>query len=365
MEVDHHAIRANLTRMRELAGAEKQVIAVVKANAYGHGAVPVAKTLAAAGVERLATATVSEAVELRRAGIGIPLVVLWALGRPEAEVAVAEELEPTVFDARAVELLEAAAAAAGSRASVHLKVDTGLGRQGIEPADAVDLAARIARSPHLHLAGTFSHLAVAGEDDAYTEVQTLRLAQTLDAMRSAGIDPGIVHLSATGGILAGTGAFADAVRPGISLYGMVPSWAADRDHGLRPALSLKALPLRIFELPAGEALGYGLRFRTTGPTRIATLGIGYGDGWPRLHTNNGRALVRGRSVPMVGTISMDGLTIDLGEADDVTYGDEFVLIGEQDGARITADEIAAERRTINYEVTTALRQRLPRLHIGA
>lgn len=364
VEVDHHAIRANLAKVRELAGAEKQVIAVVKANAYGHGVVPVAKTLAAAGVERLAVATVSEAVQLRRAGIGLPVVVLWSLGGPEAEVAIAEELEPVVFDVRSVDLLEEAAGAGGKRASVHLKVDTGLGRQGIAPADAVDLAARITRSRHLRLAGTFSHLAVAGEDDAYTEVQTLRLAQTLDAMRSAGIDPGLVHLSATGGILAGTGAFADAVRPGISLYGLVPSWAADRDHGLRPALSLKALPLRIFELPAGEALGYGLRFRTTRSTRIATLAIGYGDGWPRLHTNSGRALVRGRSVPMVGTISMDGLTIDLGGADDVTYGDEFVLIGEQDGARITADEIAAERRTINYEVTTALRQRLPRLHIG-
>ena len=135
--------------------------------------------------------------------------------------------------------------------------------------------------------------------------------------------------------------------------------------GLQPALSLKARALRLFDLPAGSALSYGLRFRAQHDTRIATLGIGYGDGWPRAHTNNGRALVHGRSVPMVGTISMDGLTVNLGDADDVTYDDEFVLIGEQGGARISADEIAAERRTINYEVTTALRQRLPRLHLGA
>jgi alanine racemase len=365
LEVDHRAIRGNLARLRELAGRDRQVIAVVKANAYGHGAGPVARTLLAAGVERLAVATVGEAVELREAGISEPVLVLWGIGQAEAAMAVAAGVEATVYDLRAIEVLEAAAADAGRRASVHLKVDTGLGRQGAEPDEALALAARIARGRHLRLVGTYSHLAAAGEDDAYTEVQVLRLAQTLDSMRSAGIDPGLVHISATGGILAGAGAFADAVRPGIGLYGLVPGWARERDHGLRPALSLKALPLRIFKLSAGAALGYGLRFRATRDTRIATIALGYGDGWPRLHGNNGRVLVHGRSAPVVGTISMDGLSVGLGEADDVTYGDEFVLIGEQDGARITADEIAADRRTINYEVTTALRKRLPRLHIGA
>ncbi|HEX2843723.1 MAG TPA: alanine racemase C-terminal domain-containing protein, partial [Candidatus Limnocylindria bacterium] len=202
-------------------------------------------------------------------------------------------------------------------------------------------------------------------DEAYTEVQLLRLARALDAMRSAGIDPGVVHVSATGGILAGGGPPADAVRPGLALYGMVPAWASARAGELRPALSLKALPLRLFDLPAGEAIGYGLRFRTSRATRIATLGIGYGDGWPRLHANNGAVLVRGQRAPIVGAISMDGLMVDIGGIAGVTYDDEFVLIGEQEGARITADEVAGERRTINYEVTTALRGRLPRLHLGA
>jgi len=365
VEVDHAAIRGNLEVVRELAGRGKQIIAVVKANAYGHGAVAVSRTLAAAGVERLAVATVGEGMELRDAGIALPVLVLWGVGAAEAPALVSGELEAIVTDGRTVQILDAAAADAGRRASVQLKVDTGLGRQGAEPGAAVELAAMIVRSRHLHLVGTFSHLAVAGEDDAYTETQITRLAQILDAMRSAGIDPGLVHVSATGGILAGAGAYADAVRPGISLYGLVPAWASDRDLGLRPALSLKARALRLFDLPAGAALSYGLRFRAQRATRIATLGIGYGDGWPRVHTNNGRALVHGRPVPIVGTISMDGLTVDVGEADDVTYDDEFVLIGEQGGARISADEIAAERRTINYEVTTALRQRLPRVHLGA
>jgi len=363
IEVDHGAIRSNLEVIRRSA-REARIIAVVKANAYGHGAVPVARTLVAAGVERLAVATVGEAIELREAGIDIPLLILWGIGPAEGAIVTERTLEPIVYDERAIEVLEVAGARDGARIGVHLKVDTGLGRQGAAPEDAVALATRIARSRHLQLTGTMSHLAVPGEDDAYTEVQLLRMARVLDAMRSAGVDPGIVHVSASGGLLTGGVAFADAVRPGLALYGLQPSWAADRDIGLLPALALRARPLRIFDLPAGEAIGYGLRFRTERDTRIATLGIGYGDGWPRVHANNGWVLVRGRRAPVVGAISMDGLTVDLAGIDGVTYADEFVLIGEQDGARITADEVAAERRTINYEVTTALRERLPRLHRG-
>ena len=363
IEVDHAALGGNLASLRRLAGDQMSVIAVVKANAYGHGAIEVSRTLLDHGAERLAVATLGEGLELRNAGIAAPILVLWALGAPEVEPAVAADLEAVVYDDAGIDLIERAAASAGRRAEVQLKIDSGLGRQGTEPALAVELALRIARSRNLRLTGTFSHLAIPGEDEAYTDVQRLKLAQALDAMRSAGIDPGIVHLAATGGVVAGSGTFGDAIRPGLGLYGMAPAWARDRELGLQPVLSLKALPLRIFELAAGDRIGYGLRFRTERATRIATLGIGYGDGWPRVHANNGWALVRGVRRPIVGAVSMDGITVDLGDLDDVTYGDEFVLIGEQMQARIDADEVAAQRRTINYEVTTALRDRLPRVHL--
>jgi alanine racemase len=365
IEIDHRALLENLAAVRQLAGANKQVIAVVKANAYGHGDVAAARTLLAAGVERLAVATVPEALRLRAAQIAAPILVLWGVGEPEAGPAVAADLELTVFDHRSLRLLEAAAEAVGRRASVHLKIDTGLGRQGTDPGAAVEVALGIAHSGSLRLIGTYSHLAAPGEDDAFSEVQLLRMAQVLDGMRSAGVEPGLIHVSASGGILAGIGDFADAVRPGLALYGLVPDWAADRETGLRPVLALAALPLRLFDLPAGAGVGYGLRFRPANATRIATLGIGYGDGWPRIHANNGWALVRGQRAPVVGAVSMDGLTVDIGQIDGVTYDDVFVLIGEQGTARITADEVAAERRTINYEVTTALRERLPRIHLGA
>lgn len=359
IEVDHEAIRHNLSVVRGLAPGAA-VIGIVKANAYGHGDVAVARTLVAAGVERLGVATVDEALALREAGIGAPIVVLWAVGPQEVAAIAANRLEPIVFDRRGIDLL--AARAITEPIGVHLKIDTGLGRQGAAPADAVALAGAVAAAPGLRLAGTMSHLAVPGEDEAATDVQLLRFARVLDALRSAGIDPGVVHVSATGGILAGHAGPADAIRPGLALYGLLPAWASDGDRGLRPALSIHAGALNLFDLPAGEALGYGFRFRAPRDTRIATLGIGYGDGWPRVHANNGWVLVRGQRAPIVGAISMDGLTVDVGRVAGVTYDDEFVLIGEQEGARITADEVAAERRTINYEVTTALRRRLPRLH---
>ena len=361
IEVDHAAIRHNLAVVRRRAPGAR-IIGVVKANAYGHGDIAVARTLVGDGVERLGVATVEEGIALRDAGITVPILVLWGVGPSEAGALRAANLEAIVGDLRSVEIL--ASAAGSGRIGVHVKVDTGLGRQGAGPDEALASATAIASSPRLELVGTMSHLAVPGEDDAHTEVQLLRLARVLDAMRSAGIDPGVVHVSASGGILAGAAQGADAVRPGLALYGLAPSWAAGRETDLRPALSLKAKPVRLFDVAAGEGIGYGLRYRAARETRIATLAIGYGDGWPRIHANNGFVLVRGRRAPIVGAVSMDGLTVDLGGIAGVTYDDEFVLIGEQEGARITADEVAAERRTINYEVTTALRGRLPRLHLG-
>ena len=364
IEIDHAAIRHNLATIRRGVGGTA-VIGVVKANAYGHGDVAVARTLVGQGVERLAVATVEEGRRLRDAGIEVPIVLLWAIGPDEAKDVVELDLEPIVYDPRALPWLEEATG--NRRVGVHLKLDTGLGRQGIAPDPGLELASAIARSRRLALVGTMSHLAVAGEDDAYTEVQVVRLARALDTLRSSGIDPGIVHVSASSGILAGVGGLADAVRPGLMLYGLLPQGVhrSAPIGELRPVLSLRALPLRLFELAEGEGIGYGLRYRAGRATRIATLGIGYGDGWPRAHANNGWVLVRGQRAPVVGVVSMDGLAVDVGRIAGVTYDDEFVLIGEQAGARITADEVAEERRTINYEVTTALRGRLPRLHLGA
>ncbi|MFN2484946.1 MAG: alanine racemase [Candidatus Limnocylindria bacterium] len=364
IEVDLAAVARNLGVLRRLGREGQQVIGVVKANAYGHGDVEIARTLVGEGVDRLAVATVDEGIRLRQAGIDAPILVLFEMDRAEAARAVAARLEATIFTDRGVAALSHAATARRTVA-VHVKVDTGLGRQGADPADALALATSAVSRPEIELAGTYTHLAVPGEDEAYTDLQLVRFGQVLDALRGSAIDPGLVHVSGTGGVLSGVGGFADAIRPGLGLYGMAPSWASADDIGLRPALSLRSLPLRIFDLAGGEPIGYGLRFRAGRRSRIATLGMGYADGWPRVHANNGVVLVRGKRAPIVGAISMDALTVDVTDVDGVTEDDEFVLIGSQDGERITADEVAAQRRTINYEVTTALGIRLSRMPLAS
>lgn len=360
IDIDHAALAANLAALRRLAG-RTEVIAVVKANAYGHGAPEVAETLVEHGAERLAVATLSEAAELRARGLAGPIVLLWGIGSEDAERVVTTGVEPIVTSPAEVRWLEGAAAAAGRRIGVHLKVDTGLGRQGIEPSGAVELAQQVTASRQLALVGSMTHLA-AVEDAAFTDLQLERMAGVVDGLRARGIDPGLVHVASTGAILAGVGGFADAVRPGIGLYGLAPGSTDARAAELTPVLSLRALPLRIFEVSAGTPIGYGMLWQAPAAARLATLPIGYGDGWPRVHLNNGFVLIRGQRVPMVGAISMDGLVVDVSEVEPVGMDDEFVLIGRQGGQEISADEVAEQRGTINYEVTTMLRQRLPRRH---
>jgi alanine racemase len=361
-DIDHEALIANLAVLRARAGPGQEVIAVVKANAYGHGAVEVAATLVGQGVTRLAVATLSEAAELRAAGQTGPILLLWGIGPGDERQVITTNVEPMVDSIATVALLDEAADAAGRHIRVHLKVDTGLGRQGIEPAGARDLARRISTSRHLTLAGTMTHLAEC-VDRAMTADQLARLDAVVDELRADGIDAGLVHAGGTGAILADVDSTATAVRPGIGLYGLSPDSIDARAAGLTPILSLRALPLRVFEVSAGTPIGYGLRWTASHASRLATLPIGYGDGWPRSHLNNGWALVGGRRMPMVGAISMDGLVVDVTDADHVGLDDEFVLIGRQGEDEISADEVAAQRGTINYEVTTALRQRLPRRHL--
>jgi alanine racemase len=364
VEVDHGAVAANVAALRGLAGPRQALIGVVKADAYGHGAVEVAATLEREGVERLAVATLSEAAELRAAGRAGPILLLWGIDAVDAPEVVTVGVEPMVDRAELLPALELAADRAGAEIGVHLKIDTGLGRQGIEPAAALGLARAIDASPRLRLAGTMTHL-VAAEDSEVTDRQLDSFQAALDAIRGAGLDPGPVHVGGTGAILAGVAPWADAVRPGIGLYGLAPAPFDPREAGLTPALWVRSLPVRVFEVEAGAAVGYGFRWTCARRSRLATLPIGYGDGWPRSHLNNGVALVRGQRVPMVGAISMDGLVVDVTDAGPVSLDDEFVLIGRQGAEEITADEVAAQRGTISYEVTTMLRRRLPRRHLPA
>ena len=359
----------------------------MKADAYGHGAIPIARALAASGADGLCVATLDEAIALRDAGITQPIVVLYPIPPALAPVAQRREIAVTAGDAALLEaLLLALVPAADARPDdapplgLELEVETGLGRGGLSGAGLLEAARAIESVPGARLAGLWTHLQ-APEDAGRTAAQLERFERAGDELQSAGVDLPARHVAATGGLLLDGVAAFEGVRPGLAMYGLVPdellpgSGAADGDlpatrpgtAGLRPILSLHARPVRVADLPAGTGISYGPTFVTTRASRIATLPLGYGDGWPRSLSNRARALVRGTLVPLVGNVAMDAVMADVTDVpgEPVTVHDEFVLIGSQGPARITAAEVAAARGTNSWEVVTSLAARLPRVYHAA
>ena len=353
---------------------------VVKADAYGHGALPVAQALAAAGADGFCVATFDEAVELRQAGLELPILVLYPIPAELAGSARRQRIALTASDDELLATLIVAAAGerVGEPLDLQLEVETGLGRGGFAIAEVVAAATTIERSSVARLAGLWTHLQAA-EDAPRTKDQLARFEEAAAAIRGAGIGLPSRHLAASGGLLVGGVASFDAVRPGLAIYGIVPEEllagpgrsaapalepAADR---LRPVLSLHARPVRVADLPAGWGISYGPSFITSRPSRIATLPLGYGDGWPRSLSNRAEALVRGRRVPLVGNVAMDAVMADVTDVPGEPVGvhDEFVLLGEQGDESITAAAVAAARGTNSWEVVTSLAARLPRVYHAA
>ena len=356
---------------------------MLKADAYGHGAVPVGRALEASPgrPDGLAVATFDEAVELREAGLRLPILVLFPVPPEHAPEAARRRIGLSVGDQVLLERTLAAIAAARGAAraggrrraphqlELHLEIETGLGRTGVARAEAATVAARIVASPGARLAGIWSHLQQPA-DGVRTAGQAGQLGTVLELLGAEGIRVSRRQLAASGGLLAGTAPLLDGVRVGLALYGLPPddlpaaALAGSAVAGLRPVLSLHARPVRVLELPAGSGISYGPSFTTTRPSRIATLPLGYGDGWARAASNRAEALVRGRRVPLVGTVAMDAVMADVTDVpgEPVSVDDEFVLIGEQGDDRITALDVARARTTISWEVVTAMARRLPRVY---
>ncbi|MEO8571088.1 MAG: alanine racemase [Chloroflexota bacterium] len=374
LELDLDALRGNLTLLRDLAGPGVPVRPVVKADAYGHGAVPIALALQAAGVDGLCVAAFDEALELRAAGVTAPILVLYPV--PPAAVADAARLGIAVAGgagATLAAIVRAAAACDPARPlAVELEVETGLGRGGVVEAELVEAARLVAAAPGVVLTGVWTHLQ-AVEDEATTATQIIRFDSTVAALRAAGIPLPPRHAAASAGLLTGDVLPYDGIRPGLALYGLLPDEIGAASvrpgviAGLRPVLSLLARPVRVADLPAGWGIGYGPTFRTERPSRIATLPLGYGDGWSRALANRASAIVRGHRVPLVGNVSMDALTADVTDVpgSPVVEDDEFVLLGAAGTERITAADLAQERNTNSWEVVTAMARRLPRVYHAA
>ena len=375
LEIDLDALIGNLGLLRGLAGPGVPIRPVVKADAYGHGAVPVTRALEAAGVDGFCVAAFDEAIELRDGGVEAPILVLYPAPAAWVEDAARLGIALSAGDRAGIgSVLRAAAAlpAAGRRLAVELEVETGLGRGGFREADLVEAANLVAVSPGVELAGLWTHFQ-AVEDVAGTSEQVRRFEAATAAVAAPGVALPARHVAASAGLIGGAMAAHDGVRPGLAVYGLVPDEldaarvAPLVAAGLRPVMSLLARPVRVADLPAGWGVSYGPTFRTTRPSRIATLPLGYGDGWSRRLSNRATAIVRGRRVPLVGNVAMDAVMADVTDVPGapVDAMDEFVLLGASGGERITVGELAQERTTNSWEVVTAMSRRLPRVYHAA
>jgi alanine racemase len=353
------AVARNCALLRErAAGSGAELCAVVKANGYGHGAAECARAALRGGASWIAVAAAGEAQALRDAGIDARLLVMGALTEADLDTALAADAD---IGAWTPELLDAAAAR--GRARVHVKLDSGMGRLGTkDPAEARALCDRAAADDRLELSGIWTHFATADErGDDYFPAQLDRFAQLAADVKSR--HPGVIaHAANSPATLRDPAAHFDLVRCGVAIYGLDPFQRDPAEQGLEPALELHSYVAAVKRFEAGDSAGYGRRWTASEPTWVGVVPIGYGDGWRRALTNNADVLVRGRRYPLVGTVSMDNITIGLGSHTDVTPGDEAVLIGAQGGERILAEEVAERLGTINYEVTCGIGRRVRYLH---
>lgn len=357
-DVDLDALVANYQEIRRRSG-NADVIAVVKDDAYGHGVEGVAETLVEAGVAMLAVFTVEEALHLRDAGIRAPLLVFVGVtDRVEADAVIAANAVPVVWDVANAKMLDDAAAQTGRRFRVHFKVDTGLTRLGAPVADAAARYRAIRELPHLEVDGIFTHLATADEVDlAIAKLQLDRFADVLARIER----PRYVHALASAGVAAfGQVAGCNAVRPGLSLHGLHAAPHLIGSQTLTPTLEWRSRVVRVADVTKGTGVAYGHEYHLPRDGRIATVPVGYGDGLARSMGKRAHVLLGGRALPIAGRISMDLITLDVTDVPAVREGDEVVLIGSQDGARQSAEDLAQAAGTISHEVVTGIRRRVPR-----
>ncbi|HUX40322.1 MAG TPA: alanine racemase [Rectinemataceae bacterium] len=359
-QIDLSAIASNARLLRDYAGPNSRLCAVVKADAYGHGAVEVARAALKGGAYMLAVALLAEAIELREAGITAPILVLGGVPASEAEPAVATGIDASVYESATIEAFDRAGRKYERKARLHLKIDTGMTRVGCSPAEAPALAAKIASSPGTALAGVYTHFASADETDlAFAREQLHLYLSAVDAIRGAGVDIPLRHTANSAATLWFPESRLDLVRAGIALYGLNPAADRDFDARFKPALSIHGRVTRIRTVEAGTTVSYGRTWTARRKTRVATVPLGYADGYPRIASSRTWAGFSGRRLPQIGRICMDIAMFDATEAPDLVEGDELVLAGPGGPA---LDELAGIAGTINYEIACHAGLRLPRVY---
>jgi alanine racemase len=363
IRVDLDALTHNLRALG--AHTRVPVMAVVKANAYGHGLVPVGRHLQAVGVEQLGVAFLEEGVALREAGVHVPILVMGGIFGPQAAQLIANDLEITVSSLDKLRQVEAAAQSLGRKATIHLKIDTGMERIGVHSYHAGPFIEAALASRWCTIKGVYSHLACADDPSSpMTRQQLERFLEACAHFDRLGAPMPLRHLANSGGVLHFPETHLDLVRPGIALYGVLPDPASQATVDLRPAMSLVSKVVYFKVVPAGHPVSYGATWAPAADTRVVTVPMGYGDGFPRSLSSRGEVLVRGQRLPIVGRICMDQFMVDIGPQGTAYNEDEVVLVGRQGSQAIRCEDVALSAGTIPYEILVGLNTRTPREYVG-
>ncbi|MBI2915205.1 MAG: alanine racemase [Firmicutes bacterium] len=361
VEISLQCIEHNVREVARLLAPGTKLMAVVKADGYGHGACSAARAALSAGASYLGVSLPQEGIKLRQDGVKAPILVLGALQPAQVDEALRYDLAVTVADLQAARALAGGARSRGKRAVVHVKLDTGMGRLGFLRDEAVACVVEVAGMPELHVEGVFTHLATADDpDQAFAKRQLEGFLAVMGELDKAGGRIPMRHAANSAATLWIPESRLDMVRTGIALYGLEPSRERPCGLDLRPALCFKAVVTAVRRLPAGSSVSYGAAYRTPRDTTIVTLPVGYADGFSRILSGKAEVLIRGRRFPVAGRICMDQLMVDVGECP-VSIGEQAVLIGRQGEERITAEEVAQKLGTINYEVVSSIGPRVPRI----
>jgi len=364
-EVDLGALAYNYHQLRRFAPASVKFLAVVKADAYGHGAIPVSKKLEGLSADFLGVAWVQEGIELRNGGIKKPILVLSGIYEEEVEEVLDYNLTPMVYRLEIAQALSSAASKRGKKVPVHLKVDTGMGRIGVLAEEAPAFANRVRQFENLEIEGIASHLSTADEgDSAFASMQLERFSRTIEEMKRLAIDPPFCHIANSAALVNLPAAHFTLVRPGIMLYGSYPSPSLKDKVSLRQVMSWKSHIADLKKLPAGYPISYGRTFITQRPSLIAAIPVGYADGYNRLFSNRGEVLIKGMRAPVAGRVCMDWTMVDVTAITGVEVGDEVVLMGSQSGQEITPEEMGGWIGTISYEILCSVGKRVSRIYKG-
>ena len=363
VEIDLAALAHNVKALKAFLAPHTKLMAVVKADAYGHGAVTVARTALANGADSLAIATLAEGVELRQGGIKAPILILGAIVAVEdIKAVVAWELEPTICNTEQALLFNQALASVGKSLPVHLKLDTGMSRLGTNWQEAVSFGQLVSTLPNLKIASIYSHFSTADEKDrTWMELQHQRFRDAIARLKASGCVPPQIHLANSAATLSDRSCHYDMVRVGLALYGLYPAVHLQQTIDLRPVLQLKAKVTQVSTILAGEGVSYGRQFVAPDDMKVAVVGIGYADGVPRNLSNRLQAIVCGRLVPQIGSITMDQLMLNVNDIPDLEPGKVVTLIGQENNLSIAAETWADRLNTISWEILCGFKHRLPRV----